>query len=471
LPINHGQIDTAPITQIFTDLPGSGTFRITANFFAPMPDGSPNTFNPVGVGQSPVLDATKPAAQAVSITIKELVPALDETTRYQQTRQLAFKDAHVWDPNALAPSETLANLSSDPSGRALSQLVNINFSQTTGLLGYAWSAAGQHVKPHGGLFDPTDDNFFTFQNISSTTRPEPVVFSGEGFTQPVLVGYEMLPPERPDADAIRQNPNPADPKWKQLGLMRPPYNFFLQPDGANERTYVRLISLDEGKIDLNQTVGYGYFPISEGASIDSVAIHPSGYLVAIGRLQAKLYILPLPHDPLPDADAMSAILASGKGSRVNLLQDPIAIGCTEKGAILVLDAGAGRIQAFDIKGNPLMDYFGAGDQKSNVAPLRRQNDADKFLDLAVEHRGYLYVLAYSDAGTKASDYRLDLYKPDGSFLVSATKDQPLPASKLTVDYFRNVYCLTFKAFAGPGGRIEPAVSHLIPSIPTKAPAQ
>jgi len=467
LPVNQGKLDTAPLTQTFPDLPGAGTFKITANFYAANPDGSPNTFNPVGVGESPVMDATKLEAQEITITIKELVPPLDETTRYSQMRMLDFKDGHTWNANALAPSETIVSLSDKQDAKALSSLVNINFSQTTGAIGYAWRASGQNVKLHGSTFDPTDDNFYTFQNIGSQTSPEPVVFSGEGFSQPVLVCYEMLPPERPDAEKIRQNPNPNDPKWKQLGLMRPPYNFFLQPDAAKQKTFVRLISLDDGKIDLNQTTCYGYFPLSEGASVDSIAIHPSGYLVAISRLQSKLYILPLPHDPLPDDQAMSAVLASGKGSRVNLLQDPISVGCTEKGAILVLDAGANRIQAFDYKGNPLLDYFGKDDQKSNFATLNRVDDSDKYLDLAVEHRGYLYVLAYSNQGAKPSDYRLDIYKPDGSFLVSATKNQPLPASKLTVDYFRNVYCLTFKAFAGPGGRIEPAVSHLIPSIPSK----
>jgi hypothetical protein len=95
--------------------------------------------------------------------------------------------------------------------------------------------------------------------------------------------------------------------------------------------------------------------------------------------------------------------------------------------------------------------------------------------MAIEHRGFIYVLLYLEptSGTRVqpADYLLDIYKPDGSFLVSATRTEPMSAAKLTVDLFRNLYTLNYEQFNGPVmnnaqvGRVEPTVSELIPSIP------
>lgn len=471
LPINRDSIDTEPQIQVFNDLPSSGSFTITANFYAKAPDGTINYLNPVGTGTSAKINATSATAQNVEITIKEIVPPLTAETQYTQKRKLTFKGdkgEHVWDNRASLPTATVNDLDSRQNTKSLSALVNINFSQTTGTLGYAWRASGQNVPLFGTDFAPNDDNFYTFQNIGSQKSPEQgLKFSDAGFAQRALVCYELLPPELPNAEQIRANPNPADPKWKQLGLARPPHNFFIQPDANTKRAYVRGINLDDPSrsFDLNQTQSYGYFPVADNSSITSIAVHPAGYLVAIDRLQARLFILQIPRQAVADGDAPAAIFASGKGDRINLLQEPIAVGCTEKGAVLVLDAGARAIQAFDYRGNPLMDYFGSEKNKSNRFLLRTVSEEEHLLDMAVEHRGHLFVLVYQGKGTSVKDYRLDIYQPDGTFLVSATESNPIPAGRLTVDLFRNVYCLTFEAFAGPTGRIEPAVSHLIPSIP------
>lgn len=95
-----------------------------------------------------------------------------------------------------------------------------------------------------------------------------------------------------------------------------------------------------------------------------------------------------------------------------------------------------------------------------------------YLDVAVEAKGYIYVLSYAGDGKQTSDYSLDLYAPDGTFLVRTpderlqpTQPQYVSAARLTVDVWRNVYTLNFEAMQGPNNIIEPTISHWIPTPP------
>ena len=63
------------------------------------------------------------------------------------------------------------------------------------------------------------------------------------------------------------------------------------------------------------------------------------------------------------------------------------------------------------------------------------------------------------------DYRLDLYKPDGSFLLRKTG---VAAARMAVDTFRNVYTLNYETIAG-APRIEPSLSQWEPSTPEGCP--
>lgn len=470
LPINRTSIQTDPLVNTFQNLPGAGQFTITATFYGKNEDGTINRKNPVGLGTSPQLDAARPEAQQVPITIQELLIPLTADTQYHQKRLLAFQDGqHVWSDDAGVPSATIKSLNPGEGTKSLSELVNLHFSQTTGYVGYAWKGSGQNVPLYNSQFPTQDDNFYTFQSINSRHDAEQnLKFSDAGFTGKVLLALELLPPELPNAEDIRQHPNPADPFWKQLGLARPPYNFFLQPNDDGNKLFVRQIDYLDGSASfkLDQTSCFGYFDVSGNMSLDSVAINPLGYVVGVSRPLAKLYISPIPHDPIDDALASPAILASGKGTRVNLLQDPVAVGCTSEGAILVLDAAARRVQAFDYRANPLYLFVsGDGPDKANYFALQDYGPNVTYLDLAVEHYGFVYVLLYTGDGATPTDYRVDIYEPDGRFLVSSTEAHPLALGKMSVDLFRNIYGLTFQAFGGPGGRIEPAVSELIPSLP------
>jgi hypothetical protein len=131
------------------------------------------------------------------------------------------------------------------------------------------------------------------------------------------------------------------------------------------------------------------------------------------------------------------------------------------GRVLVLEGGNHRVQAFDLNGKPVQ-YFRnpGGGPKLSTMTLKDPADAT-YLDLAVEAKGYLYVLRRRGDGNPDA-YQVDLYEPDGSFLVSTPR---VTADKLTVDLLRNMYTLNYETLLGPGERTEPSVSLWLPPAP------
>ncbi|MEL7146147.1 MAG: hypothetical protein AAFO69_07245, partial [Bacteroidota bacterium] len=103
-----------------------------------------------------------------------------------------------------------------------------------------------------------------------------------------------------------------------------------------------------------------------------------------------------------------------------------------------------------------------------------------YLDIAVESKGYMYVLYYTGDGSKNNMYFVDIYDPNGHYLVT-TPDPKLytnpdameyiAAAKLTTDVWRNVFTLNYEKFQGPSmqsgapGRTEPSISTWIPTPP------
>lgn len=94
-----------------------------------------------------------------------------------------------------------------------------------------------------------------------------------------------------------------------------------------------------------------------------------------------------------------------------------------------------------------------------------------YLDLAVEAQGYVYVLSHQQDGSEPSDYLLDVYGPDGSW-VFRTPDpsksktpQNVVAGRLAVDIWRNLYALTYETVHGPNGDPQPGVAHWTPTPP------
>ena len=104
-------------------------------------------------------------------------------------------------------------------------------------------------------------------------------------------------------------------------------------------------------------------------------------------------------------------------------------------------------------------------QLVSFAPLREIKDKTvEYHDIAVEDKGFIYVLYSENPGTSASQYMLDIYNPDGSILL----DNPvtgIAAAKMSVDQWRTLWSLNYETFLGPNNRTEPTVSAWIPSTP------
>jgi hypothetical protein len=96
-----------------------------------------------------------------------------------------------------------------------------------------------------------------------------------------------------------------------------------------------------------------------------------------------------------------------------------------------------------------------------------------YLDLAIETKGFLYVLSYTGDGSSATDYRLDLYNPDGTPLQPnvAVHNGQVNAGRLTVDQWRTLFTLDYQQIQGAAGRPEPAVTQWVPSTPSTSGAR
>ncbi|HEX8734772.1 MAG TPA: hypothetical protein VF721_05570 [Pyrinomonadaceae bacterium] len=94
-----------------------------------------------------------------------------------------------------------------------------------------------------------------------------------------------------------------------------------------------------------------------------------------------------------------------------------------------------------------------------------------YLDMAVEAQGYMYILSYIYDGAAATNYLLDVYNPDGTFLFrspDATKSnvrQNIVAGRIAVDIWRNLYALNYEMIKGLNGGTQPGLAHWTPTPP------
>lgn len=98
------------------------------------------------------------------------------------------------------------------------------------------------------------------------------------------------------------------------------------------------------------------------------------------------------------------------------------------------------------------------------------SDTVTYLDVAIETKGFIYVLSYVDDGSSDTDYRLDIYNPDGSPLSAdpASHNGQVNAARMTVDQWRTLFTLNYEQMSGPAGRPEPTVSQWLPTTPSNS---
>ena len=209
--------------------------------------------------------------------------------------------------------------------------------------------------------------------------------------------------------------------------------FLLEPNPADE-SMLRAISLVEGSPFIaSPDQSFGRFTYG----LQDLAIRPAGYAVALDTGHCRLEVLRLT-TLAADAQAPAAAIYSGKGTRPGAAR-PGRRGLLENIMVLQTDATTykqGCVCAFDVKGNPVNCFAG----NTLVTGLHPEGTANVVVvDLSVESQGYLYVLKYftpASGPVLASDYRLDIYNPDGTFLAQVTG---LAAASLHVDLWRNVF--------------------------------
>ena len=223
----------------------------------------------------------------------------------------------------------------------------------------------------------------------------------------------------------------------------------LEPDETLPEYHVRKVTLDPvtAAPTWDPTVSYGTFLLP----ISAAALHSSGRVVAVNTDTGRLATI-LPANP--DRPALAGYSA-GTGDQVGLLQSPVAIAVTNAGTVLILEAAATQIAAFDLNGNPVRYFPAAGTTRRALVRGQRQASgqgsftmplpAASYLDLAVDGAGQMYVLYHTGDGTAPADYRVDIYTSAGVLLNSASAGVNVP--HLAVDHWRSLFAPNFDPLA------------------------
>src|SRR5262245_47744234 len=198
--------------------------------------------------------ANNPAtAGAVTITIKELLIPLTQNTRYEQLRKLGYRQGRrVWLDDTAAPTATRADLCQGQEN-ALCDLTAITISQRVGDLGYGYQAGGQGVTYCG---EGVGGVMYRLQNVSVTANAD------SDFKE-LPCGY------RSPAGIIYDRLGAADGRGR---------NFFVQPTPSGY--LVKSVVLQSSTtFNINEPLAWGIF----SEAMDSLAVHPMGYVVGVNR--------------------------------------------------------------------------------------------------------------------------------------------------------------------------------------------
>ncbi len=450
LPLSERRLPSTtmsdPIPMRFNDIAAGGRLKVFVFFYAAngwqSAMGASGWIDAKGSNGSSLLD--------IDVVVKNALIPLSKDSVYEHRQALAYQgNRYVWSRRA-APTATITGPILDDRHRLFS-LGSITVAQRPAMLAYSWQANGMNL-PRDRAGTASNDTLHAMQNISLLQDPQSRrSIAPVGFTLPCGVAYDVGSSD----DGTGANYY-LDPSGGEFDADK-------NPAGGFHLRRIALAFESTPRFEPGSNESWGRFP----RSVDSFVVHPQGFAAAVSSDTSKLYLLELVSKPGTNAAARMASLYSGEGERVGLMLRPRAIAVALDGRLLVLEEGNRRVQSFDVSGNPVPYFKQAGTtEKSAVLPLRTTGSSSTmYLDLSVEAKGYLFVLACEGNGSSADHYRVDVYEPDGTFLVSTPR---VAAAKIAVDLARSLYTLNWETFIGADGRTEPSVSMWLPPPPPVA---
>jgi hypothetical protein len=434
-------VSKASLSVMFPALPRGGRISITAGFYSGTADAPMARL--VGQASSGLVPNT---SGVHTLVLTEIPVPIEASTVYVHKRKTTIDASGALAWAALpAPSASADPLSVNPpkslcDERALCDFRGVTVRQGTGSQqGYVgWAYQGQGSSCAGG-----DGKVDRLSNIGT---------AGGGGYATVKCG-------------LQSGASGAKLVYSLLG--RPAQaasalvDFYLDP----ATRLVRGVNLDAQPptFDDPSVPGTAWGKLNFDST--ALVLHPTGTLVSINEGNHHFESVRLPDAPLEDAEAGVKLVAKvygGEGARPGLLSSPRAAAVSPDGVIVVLEAGNNRLQAFDVAGNAVRFF------KKQPRPWFLALDATKsgdtvYLDVAIEHTGYVYVLSY-DQGSSPFAYRLDVYAPDQRGTAPITTTPNVYAARVTVDFWRNVYTLNYDELARPGYAVEPSVSLWAPEL-------
>ena len=186
----------------------------------------------------------------------------------------------------------------------------------------------------------------------------------------------------------------------------------------------------------------------------ALLVHPSGKVVAVCAEASTIEVLTPLDAPTDDRDVPVATIVARVGYNVGNVSSPVGLASTAEGVLVVAENGNGRLQAFDIDGNPVKLFDGG---TARTAPLYRWTAGMEVLDLCIENGGFIYVLSI-DRSSASRATTLDIYRPDGSWLL---RQADLDVKVLTVDVWRSMFTMNGGSTNQAGYRSyvpEPAIT-------------
>jgi hypothetical protein len=437
--LNDGASTSDPITGSIRDgqsdpvviRPPAVALSRTIQYTLSVTDG---TGNLIGQGKSSVLSNNdlNSLPTSVAFAIEEIQKPITIRTTFVRQNTLVFDSVNAgysWARNVSVPT-TVTNKPAD-----FLELDSISVGTVSGMEGAIWRSNDAN-KSFWVRNVPTVQNGNTIK----------VQFAGPYTRRPLIV-YDRL-----NADPVNGN------------------NFLLEPSGDVGYLVRKLkLSANGGALSWTANQAWGQFT----QNLAAVTLHPKNYLVGVNSISGKLHKLTIPSSPSADSDfpllsqAHAGPAAAGS-TRPGLTQTPVGVAVTLTGVVVVLEAGANRLQAFDVDGNSVA-YFGT--PPSSYFLQLAGSPSDTRLALGVDGAGWFYVLSYTGSGSSSSNYLVDIYQPNGTWVVTA---HGVNAATFDVDYWRNLFTMDYAAVTSTAGgtytdpalaRIQPSSSIWIPSNP------